>query len=108
MRGLAILLVLWHHVYMQPARGLLGVAYQLTYRIVLRGGWGTYMINPNNDWNRPEGFDISTSVINSNDGGRTPILNLLNNPFPQGILKPPGKSLGLATLLAALVFFNLI
>jgi len=30
-RGLAILLVLWHHVYMQPANGLLGGLYQLNH-----------------------------------------------------------------------------
>jgi hypothetical protein len=82
-----------------------GGAYQLTSRIVLRGGWGKYMINPNNDWNRPDGYDITTSVINSNDGGRTPIQNLLNNPFPNGLLLPPGKSLGLATLLGQGISF---
>jgi hypothetical protein len=76
-----------------------GMAYQIKPKLVFRGGWGRYMINPNNDWNRTEGYNISTSVINSNDGGRTPIANLINNPFPTGLLQPPGKTLGLATLL---------
>jgi hypothetical protein len=76
-----------------------GLAYQITNKLVFRGGWGRYMINPNNDWNRTEGFSVSTSVINSNNGGRTPIANLLNNPFPSGILQPVGKTQGLATLL---------
>ncbi|GAC1649322.1 MAG: acyltransferase [Acidobacteriaceae bacterium] len=31
MRGLAILLVLWHHVYMQPAGGVLGAVCQLNH-----------------------------------------------------------------------------
>src|SRR5205823_5682671 len=35
-------------------------------------------------------FSITTSVITSNNGGRTPIANLINNPFPDGLLKPPG------------------
>jgi hypothetical protein len=76
-----------------------GVAYQITRKLVFRGGWGRYMLNPNNDWNRTEGYSLTTSVINSDNGGRTPIANLLNNPYPNGLLKPPGKSLGLATML---------
>jgi hypothetical protein len=82
-----------------------GFAYQITPKLVMRGGWGRYMINPNNDANRGEGFDITTSVINSNNGGRTPIPNLLNNPFPFGILQPPGKSLGLGTLVGQGISF---
>ena len=76
-----------------------GMAYQIRPKLVFRGGYGRYMINPNNDWNRTEGYNITTSLVNSLDGGRTPIPNLMNDPFPSGILKPPGSSLGLATLL---------
>jgi hypothetical protein len=75
-----------------------GVAYQITPKLVMRGGWGKYMINPNNDWFRTDGFNITTPLISSNNDGRTPIQGLLNNPFPGGVLQPPGKSLGLATL----------
>src|SRR6185312_2578645 len=83
----------------------IGVAYQVNNKLVVRGGFGKYMINPNNDWNRTDGYNITTSVVNSNDGGRTPIPNLVNNPFPGGILQPPGKSLGLGTLLGQGISF---
>ena len=76
-----------------------GMAYQINTKLVMRGGWGRYMINPNNDNLRSDGYSITTSVVNSNDGGRTPIPNLLNNPFPSGILQPPGSKNGLASLL---------
>ncbi len=51
-----------------------GAAYQVNSKLVVRGGWGRYMINPNNDWNRTDGYNITTNVLNSPDGGRTPIL----------------------------------
>jgi hypothetical protein len=83
----------------------IGFAYRVRNKLVMRGGWGKYMINPNNDWNRTDGYNITTSVVNSLDGGRTPIANLLNNPFPNGILQPPGKSLGLGSLLGQGISF---
>ncbi len=75
----------------------IGVAYQLANRWVMRGGYGLYYMNPNNDHLKAHGFTISTPVVNSLDGGRTPIPNLLSNPFPGGINVPPGASLGALT-----------
>ena len=75
----------------------IGGAYQLTPKLVIRGGFGRYYINPNNDWMRNSGYSITTSVVNSLDGGRTPIQNLLNNPFPSGVQLPPGASQGAGT-----------
>jgi hypothetical protein len=72
----------------------IGVALQLASRWVMRGGYGLYYLNPNNDHLRSEGFSISTPITNSLDGGRTPIPNLLSNPFPGGITVPPGAGLG--------------
>jgi hypothetical protein len=74
-----------------------GLAYEITDKIVFRGGWGRYMINPNNDNLRSEGFNITSPLVSSTDGNRTPIPNLLNDPFPSGILQPPGSRNGLAT-----------
>ena len=82
-----------------------GMAYAVTSKLVLRGGWGRYMINPNNDWMRTDGFSRTTPLINSNNGGRTPIPNLLNNPFSDGVLQPPGSSLGLGTLVGQGISF---
>jgi Carboxypeptidase regulatory-like domain len=74
-----------------------GLAYEITDKIVFRGGWGRYMINPNNDNLRSEGFNITSPLVASTDGGRTPVPNLLNDPFPSGILQPPGSQAGLLT-----------
>lgn len=75
----------------------LGAAYQLTRRVVLRGGWGRFFSNPSNDWNKTTGFSTSTPFIPTNNGGRTPIPNVLSNPFPNGITTPVGSSQGPAT-----------
>src|ERR1700682_5975800 len=75
----------------------IGVAYQLTRRVVVRGGWGRYFSNPGNDWHKTTGFSTNTPLVSSNDGGRTPLPNVLSNPFPSGILTPTGSSLGPAT-----------
>ena len=76
-----------------------GFAYQLTSKIVWRGGWGKYYVNPNNDYVQPTAFSTTTPVVGSLDDGRSPIPNLLNNPFPQGIFQPTGSSLGGLTFL---------
>ncbi len=71
-----------------------GAAYQVASGWVIRGGYGLYFLNPNNDFLKTNGFTISTPITNSLDGGRTPIANLLSNPYPAGINLPPGASLG--------------
>ena len=35
---------------------------------------------PTNDWFQTNGFSTSTTLVNSNDGNRTPIANILSNP----------------------------
>ncbi len=78
-----------------------GFAYQLTDKAVLRGGFGIYYLNPNNDWlgNR-NGFSTNTQFVASVDNNRTPVRqDLLANPFPAGINTPDGSSLGPLTFL---------
>lgn len=77
----------------------LGFAYLLKDKLVMRGGWGLYFVNPNNDYLQFNGFQITTPVINSNDAGRTPIGNILSNPFPTGVAVPSGASGGASTFL---------
>ncbi|HKX31315.1 MAG TPA: TonB-dependent receptor, partial [Blastocatellia bacterium] len=77
----------------------IGFAYLLKEKLVMRGGWGLYYVNPGNDYLQFNGFGFTTPIVNSLDGGRTPIEGLLNNPFPGGVISPPGSSLGLETLL---------
>jgi hypothetical protein len=73
-----------------------GFAYQLNEKTVLRGGYGHYYENPTTE-SFSNGFSVSTSLISSLDGGRTPTYNLAN-PFPS-IDQPAGSSLGPLTFL---------
>ncbi len=84
----------WNNI--QPR---LGFAYLLTEKLVMRGGWGLYFVNPNNDYLQFNGFQVTTPVINSLDGGRTPIEGVLSNPFPTGITVPAGAAGGASTFL---------
>ena len=74
-----------------------GAAYQLAEKLVLRGGYGLYTMNPNNDYLRTAGFETNTPVTVSLDGGRTPIDGTLSNPFPNGLNAPLGAAGGANT-----------
>lgn len=78
----------------------IGGAYQITQKLVARGGWGIYYVNPNNNYLNFNGFSQSTSLVGSLNGGRTPReANMINNLFPDGIQVPSGSSRGLETFL---------
>jgi hypothetical protein len=64
---------------------------------VLRGGYGLYYL-PTFDHGFNNGFSISTPYVASTDSNLTPA-NRLSNPYPAGIARPTGSSLGPATLL---------
>lgn len=74
----------------------IGVAYTLNKKTVIRGGWGRYFLNPNNDFQQTFGFSNSTALVSSNDANRTGIPNKIFDPFPI-VLTPPGASDGLST-----------
>jgi len=74
-----------------------GAAYQINDKTVMRAGYGLYYLNPTAQ-SFTNGYSQATTLIASNDGGRTPTYNL-SNPFPDGIQTPPGASLGPATFL---------
>jgi hypothetical protein len=74
-----------------------GSAYQIDEKTVFRAGYGKYFLNPTSQGNN-QGFSLSTGVISSFDGGRTPTY-VLSNPWPNGIQQPPGSSLGAETFL---------
>ncbi len=74
----------------------LGFAYALTRRTVIRGGWGRYYMNPNNDFQQTYGFSNSTSLSASTDSNRTGVAAKIENPFPK-VLTPEGSSQGLLT-----------
>jgi hypothetical protein len=78
-------------------QGRVGTAYQINEKTVLRAGYGRYFENPTAQ-SFTNGFSLTTSLLSSNDGGRTPTYALAN-PFPDGIQQPPGSSLGPLTFL---------
>ena len=83
-----------------------GFAYQPTRKLVIRGGWGvTYA--PTADVAPATGYSYTTAPATSvSNAGLVPFTatgcsgancGMLSNPFPGGVLPPPGKSQGLLT-----------
>jgi hypothetical protein len=77
-----------------------GFAYQFDSKTVIRGGYGIYFSQSRNGANGllsygSQGFNQYTSpVVTYQNDGATPYLHL-SNPFPNGLIQPPGSSLGL-------------
>ncbi len=77
-----------------------GFAYQFDSKTVIRGGYGIYYSQTRSGANGllsygSQGFNQSTTaVVTYQNDGATPYLHL-NNPFPNGLIQPPGSSLGL-------------
>jgi hypothetical protein len=78
-------------------QGRVGMAYSIDEKTVFRAGYGKYFLNPTSQGNNA-GFSLSTDVITSTDGNRTPTYRL-SNPWPNGIQAPPGSALGPQTFL---------
>jgi hypothetical protein len=77
-----------------------GFAYQFSPKWVVRGGWGKYYSQSRSGVTGvapygSQGFNQYTNLITTyqNDGA-TPYLRL-SNPYPNGLILPPGNSLGL-------------
>ncbi len=78
----------------------IGFAYSIDDKTVLRGGYGRYYVNPVGGPGYPNnGFSITTPFVSTSDQSRTPRPNSLADPFPLGVLSPPGSSLGLESFL---------
>jgi hypothetical protein len=77
-----------------------GLAYALTPRIVLRAGYGVFYESLGADQVDvfQQGFSQRTSLTPSLDNGLT-FRATLANPFPDGLLEPPGAKDGLKTFL---------
>ncbi|MDQ2948550.1 MAG: TonB-dependent receptor, partial [Acidobacteriota bacterium] len=77
-----------------------GFAYNATQKTVIRGGYAILFL-PNGTEHNPtggqDGFSVSTTQLASTAGFQP--VNLLSNPFPNGLLQPTGSSQGLLTLL---------
>ena len=76
-----------------------GFAYQANQRTVLRGGWAIYAVPALFDHGLYQpGFSQATNLVPSLDTGQT-IRATLANPFPDGVVEPPGAALGANTFL---------
>jgi len=78
-------------------QGRIGAAYSVNDKTVVRGGYGLYYLNPNNNFLQTAGFSTNTPLVDSVDGGRNPLPGLLSNPYPNGIAVPSGAGLGAST-----------
>ncbi len=79
----------------------IGVAYRLSDRLVIRGGYGLYYLGQNESGST-QGFSRTTSAVVSTDGGLTPAVTLTNAfaNLPGGrLLDPIGSSQGAASFL---------
>ncbi len=76
----------------------IGFAYQVSNKLVLRGGYGIFwapMFSVGSPLNT-EGITANTQPAASLDGNKTPAIDL-SNPFPTGLDRPVGSSLGALT-----------
>ncbi len=73
----------------------LGFAYQLNTKTVLRGGYAIYTVPALFDYTGvyQPGYSQATNIVPSLDTGVT-IRATLANPFPDGVVEPPGGSNG--------------
>ncbi len=77
----------------------IGFAYALGPKTVLRGGYGIFY-TVGLEGGSDIGFSQSTPYTNTLNGGVTPTNYFASgNPFPAGVIVPPGNSLGLLTAL---------
>ncbi len=73
-----------------------GYAYRVSNWMVARGGYGIFYV-PNIISNyRLDGFSLATQMVTSLDNNVTSF-NTLRNPFPSGLVQPPGSAGGLLT-----------
>jgi hypothetical protein len=86
-----------------------GFAYSLSRGTVVRGGYGIFFdkigLTSNVQGFTQTGFSQTTSMVTSLDNGVSYIATL-DNPFPGGILVPPGSKDGISTYLGKDISFT--
>src|SRR5262249_35104899 len=73
-------------------------------KTAIRGGFGIYYFPYGITGNNAPGFSQTTPLVASNNGFLTQAASLAD-PFPGGILRPTGASLGLSTFLGQGISF---
>jgi hypothetical protein len=79
----------------------IGFAYQFISKTVMRGGFGIFHRTQTQD-SLTTGFSLATPYVASRDAGLTPSSRLtgpysLEDPWPEGVIRPEGNRLGIAT-----------
>jgi hypothetical protein len=74
-----------------------GAAFRVTPKTVLRGGYGLFYGASTLSGETRLGFSASTPFVGTINSSLTPV-NTLSDPFPDGLVSPPGASQGLLTL----------
>lgn len=97
----------WDFSNIQPR---FGFAWNLLDKTVMRGGFGIFHRTATQG-NLATGFSLTTDYVRSLDADRTPSSGLtgpysLENPFPDGIVRPEGARLGIATNVGAGIDFD--
>jgi hypothetical protein len=83
-----------------------GFAYELSRKVVLRGGFGrSYWTSQDDMWTQ-YGYSFTTSMVPSLDDNRTPRADALVNPFPSGLIDAQGRSAGLLTRVGQTVAYQ--
>ncbi|MBL8204766.1 MAG: TonB-dependent receptor [Blastocatellia bacterium] len=85
-----------------------GLAWQPLDKLVVRGGYGLFYDTLGVNTTAPiqTGYSQSTPIQASLDNGQTYVATFAN-PFPNGLIAPPGSSAGLLTNIGqAISFFN--
>lgn len=82
----------------------IGFAYTPVQTMSIRGGFGLFNDSVGRTDPIATGYNQTTQLQASLDGFLTPY-GTLSNPFPSGLVSPPGSSLGLATNLGQAVSF---
>jgi hypothetical protein len=88
----------------------IGFAYLLNDKTVVRGGFGVYTVPFVIDGVNQTGFSQSTSIVPTLNAGLTfapacATCGNLFNPFPTGVVEPPGATLGVGTFLGRGISF---
>jgi hypothetical protein len=81
----------------------LGFAYQVGPKTILRGGWGLFVSQFQYD---PGSTGFSVTTTNTEYDPTYAPLNLISNPFPNGLVAATGASLGLSTSLGGGITFT--